>query len=207
MVTDGEREKRRNFIELLSDVERGHADADGVYSLGTSYLYGTGVPKDTTVAYYWIRRAAEHGNASAQCHLGVMHAVGQGVLPDPAEALKWYRKAAEQGSKSAMLSLGQALDSGSGGPENAIEAVKWYRMAAQEHEAFSDLRERALYFLGNMYVQGRGVSQSFVNAFSLWKEAAIFGLREPKEGIEMLRKQMTKEQIVEAENLAHETLL
>lgn len=207
MVTESERQKRRDFLELLGGVERGMKGADGQYELGLAYLYGKSAIKDVTLAYYWIRRAAEQGHASAQCHLGVMYNVGQSVQRDPIEAVKWYRRAAEQGIGSAMFNLGQAYNSGNGVPESASEAVKWYRNAAQKHEAFSDTRNRALYFLGKMYLEGRGVPQSVVCAYSLWLEAASLGFREPEDDIEKLKERMTMHQLAEAKDLDYKSLL
>ena len=53
--------------------------------LGSWYLVGEGVPKDSAEAVKWYRKAADQGNAGAQNNLGLMYANGDGVPKDSAD--------------------------------------------------------------------------------------------------------------------------
>ena len=55
--------------------------------------------------FYWYRKAAEQGLASAQYNLGLMYYEGDGVELDVKQAVSWTRKAAEQGYASAQANL------------------------------------------------------------------------------------------------------
>jgi uncharacterized protein len=55
------------------------------------YFGGQGVTQDYAAAVSWYRKAAEHGDASAQYNLGGMYFDGRGVPQDYAAALSWAR--------------------------------------------------------------------------------------------------------------------
>ena len=95
-------------------------DAWGQASLGTSYLLGTGVTKNTTEALKWYRLAAEKGFAGAQYNLGFLYQTGEGVMQDDAEAVKWYRLAA--GLAAARCNLGVMYASGRGVAQDYAKA-------------------------------------------------------------------------------------
>ena len=66
------------------------------------YLEGLGVEKDPERAFYWTRRAAEHGDRDGQFNLGWFYEEGTGAERDPAQAARWYREAARQGHDLAL---------------------------------------------------------------------------------------------------------
>jgi TPR repeat protein len=70
------------------------------------YRQGIGVVQNYAVAAWWIRKAADQGDAAAQTSLGEMYLGGLGVARNNAEAAKWYGKAADQGDASAENHLG-----------------------------------------------------------------------------------------------------
>jgi uncharacterized protein len=78
------------------------------------YEHGLGLQQDYAQPVAWFRKAADHGDASAQHNLGVMYAQGQGVARDYAAAVKWYRKGADQGEALAQNNLGLMYDHGQG---------------------------------------------------------------------------------------------
>jgi TPR repeat protein len=71
---------------LLAVIQRkaNQGDASAEYQLGVMYEEGQDLPKDTTEALKWYRKAAEQGNATAQTNLGAAYANGQGVPQDDA---------------------------------------------------------------------------------------------------------------------------
>ena len=149
-----------------------------------------------------IRLAAEGGDASAQFFLGVMYDEGLGVPQDDGEAVRWYRLAAEQGAASAQFFLGVMYANGQGVPQDDGEAVRWYRLAAEQGVA------SAQFFLGVMYGNGRGVSQDFVAAHMWLNLAAAQSSGDDRERDvkerDAVAARMTREQIAEAQRLAHE---
>jgi TPR repeat protein len=74
-------------------------------TISAGILRWPSAPQDYAKAAAWFRKAADHGDASAQHNLGVMYAQGQGVARDYAAAVKWYRKGADQGEALAQNNL------------------------------------------------------------------------------------------------------
>ena len=139
---------------------------------------------------------AQQGSAEAQFNLGVMYDYGQGVPKDDTEALKWFRLAAEQGVARAQFRLGRMYANGKGVPENDTEAVKWYRLAADQGGAGAQFR------LGYMYAAGEGVPKNDIKAYVWYSLAKAQSYRGAVELIEMLKEDMSREQIAEGQALA-----
>jgi hypothetical protein len=149
---------------LLERAQKGEADAQS--ELGLMYWIGKGVPKNSTEAAKWYRKAAEQGNLGAQLSLAGMYMRGDGVPWDSAEAAKWYRLADEHGSTVALFELAEIYDAGEGVTDPA-EAIKWYRKAA-EHGSV-----RFQFKLGKMYADGDGVSKNGAEAVKWYRMAAV----------------------------------
>jgi hypothetical protein len=131
---------------------------------------------------------ADQGDAAAQNKIGEMYMNGQGVTQDYAEAMNWYRKAADQGDADAQLNIGRMYESGEGVMQDYKQAAEWFRKAADQGDADA---QRAL---GGMYEMGQGVTQDNVQAY-MWY--SIVGV----EDRDRLEKEMTTEQIAEADRL------
>ena len=140
--------------------------------------------------------AAKQGEAYAQFNLGIMYEYGDGVPENDAEAVKWYRKAADQGHANAQSNLGFMYEKGMGVPENYAEAVKWYRKAADQGDAY------AQYNLGFMYATGAGVPENSIRAYVWWSMAKTQGKTDASTNLEILKPQMTKQQISDGQALA-----
>jgi len=185
----------KNFTEAVKWFRRAadQGNANAQYNLGWMYYYGEGVPKEFTEAVKWYRRAAEQGLAIAQFNLGNMYYYGEGVPKEFTEAVKWYRRAAEQGDASAQFNLAQMYRRGEGVPKNATEALKWYRRAADQGYAGAQL------LLGWMYYNGEGVPKNDTEAYFWYNLAAAQGNEMAKENRDIAEKNMTREQIAEAQ--------
>ena len=70
--------------------------------IGYFYCEGLGVEKDLEKAFYWTRRAAEHGDWDGQFNLGCFYEEGSGTDRDMEQAVRWYREAARQGHELAI---------------------------------------------------------------------------------------------------------
>lgn len=100
----------RAFSLLSASVEQG-CDL-GIYSLGVCYLGGIGVDKNSSLAYKYIKQAADSGNAEAQYQLAMMYFKGNGVNKSLDNAIYWHGKAHSQGyeeSTKALLEIREEL--------------------------------------------------------------------------------------------------
>jgi hypothetical protein len=108
----------------------------------------------------------------------------------------WYTKAAEQGDAAAQSNLGNMYDNGKGVQQDYKTAVMWYTKAAEQGDATAQSN------LGVMYASGEGVPESHIKAYVWWSMAKANGNEIAKDNIEILKAQMTKEQIAKAQELA-----
>ncbi len=129
-TTSSEESHKSSLDELRAQAEKG--DATAQYNLGTMFYFGNGVPKDSTEAVKWFRKAADQGNANAQSSLAFMYATGTGVAKDLPEAAQLFLKAAENGDANAQYNLGVMYDKGEGVPKSETEAVKWLTKSAEQ---------------------------------------------------------------------------
>ena len=144
---------------------------------------------------------AEGGDQFAQWNLGNCYLKGQGVEQDYNKAFKWYLLSAKQGNKKAQHDLGVMYDLGEGIPINHKEAFKWFLLSAEQ--GFVPGQKD----LGNMYRFARGVNQDNILAHMWWNLASSAGVKAPAVEIalnnkEILEKEMTPEQIEDAQRLA-----
>jgi hypothetical protein len=89
-------------------------------------------------------------------------------------------------------------DYGRGVPQDFKKAVYWYRLSAKQG---NDLAQRKL---GLMYERGDGVQQDYVQAYMWYNLGAANGATRGAALRDALAKQMTPEQIAEAQQLARE---
>ena len=184
------------FKEFKPLAEQGDARAQHI--LGVMYYYSQGIPKDYAEAFKWYKKAAEQGYAESQHILGGLYEVGLGVPKDYAEAFKWYKKAAEQGYAESQNNLGFMYDNGNGVTKDYAEAFKWYKKAAEQGNAGAQNN------LGFMYHKGHGVPKDYVMAYMWFNLAATQGVERAITFRSTLKKEMTPEQIVEAQRLFRE---
>lgn len=87
---------------------------------------------DYKQGFYWCRKAAEQGHATAQFLTGHCYYKGQGVEQDFKQATYWFRKAAEQDEVNAQQLLGVCYFYGQGVPEDWSQAKFWWGKAAAQ---------------------------------------------------------------------------
>ena len=140
---------------------------------------------------------ARAGNADAQHLLGLMYYMGRGVPRDYKQAFHWHYKAAQQGKADAQYVIGAMYYTGNAVPQDQKLAVQWFRKAAEQGHP------DAQHALGLMYrYHVAGMPQDVVIAYTLWNLAAANGHRNAIEQRATLAKQMTQEQIDEAQALS-----
>ena len=134
----------------------------------------------------------------AQFNLGLLYANGDGVPQDYATARQWYEKAAAQGDASGQNNLGYLYADGKGVPKDEKKGVEWIRKAAEQRDGNGQAS------LGEMYRDGRGVPQDNVQAYMWFNLGAANGAKRGAALRDALAKQMTPDQIAEAQKLARE---
>ena len=177
-----------------------HGLAEAQHYLGLMYVKGIGVPGNDSEAVKWYRKAAEQGHAKSQLQLGVMYGSGAGISQDNSESAKWFQKAAEQGLADAQHFLGLCYAFGNGVHVDDVAAVKWYRKAAVQGHV------EAQFKLGLMYYKGRGAPEDDVVAYMWWNLSAAQGHKDAKNNKDIICKDMTREQIAEAQKMSREWL-
>ena len=156
--------------------------------------------KDYTTAVEKFTTAAKQGDAFAQTFLGTMYNTGEGVAQDYAQAVRWYKLAADQGDAFAQILLGLMYADGNGIAQDYEQAVFWYRASAEKGDRL------ALLLLGFVYDKGQGVPQNYIQAHVWFNLAAAQGYKLAVEGRDRVAKQMTPQQITQAQKLATECL-
>ena len=122
----------------------------------------------------------------------------EGVLQDYAQAAKWFRKAAEQGEAESQFLLARIYHDGTGLPQDNKQAAKWLTKAAEHGNAIAQAQ------LGSLYGKGEGVVQDYARAHMWFNLAAANGRENGSEGRDLVAKEMTSDQIAEAQKMARE---
>ena len=86
-------------------------DASSQAGVGFIYHRGLGVDVDNQKAFYWLHKAAEHGQPEGQMMLGSLYFYGQGVSRSYIQAYAWCDLAQDGGSADAEDCRGAALQS------------------------------------------------------------------------------------------------
>ncbi len=188
---------RQAIVDLRTSWGLGGRDANAAFAHYQRQKYAAAL--DLT------RPLAESGDARARTLLGLMHLNGRGVPKDLPEAARWFALAAEQGDAQAQFHLGNMHSEGQGVPQDYGEAVKWYRSAADQGDA------HAQYNLGLWYATGEGGAYDTVRAHMWFNLAAArFAASDNRnretaiKNRDLIARQMTREQIDEAQRLARE---
>lgn len=182
----------RTALITLSQVGRGSTANAADFEEG---LTAAQVGDFATALQEWLP-IAEQGNPAAQFNLALMYRNGDGVQKDNARAVHWYRLAAMQGNAGAQSGLGFMYHDGEGVLKDEAEAVRWYRLAAEQGDA------SAQYSLGVMYTNGEGVLKETALAHMWFNISSANGNANARGNRDEIEKNMTREQIAEATQLA-----
>ncbi len=155
--------------------------------------------KDYVRALNNWRPLAEQGVAVAQFSLGQMYRQGYGVPQDHKESARLFLLAAKQGRADAQSNLGALYYKGIGVPQDYNESFRWRKLAAKQGEPTAQLA------LGSMYYMGIGVDKDYIQAHKWTSMAIINGKEDASELLELLAKEMTTDQIIEARSLTKDS--
>lgn len=125
---------RRAIVLLRPLVEQG--DARAMVLLGTMYLDGHGVEKDSTEAFMLYRNGATRNNADAMLATATLYQTGDGVPINTHLAILWFERCAKMGNQACAFFYAMHQYQGSKGktydmkPDH-VEAYKWFRITAR----------------------------------------------------------------------------
>jgi len=144
--------------------KQGYAEAQ--VRLGSLYISGKGVARDSGQAVRWYFKAMEQGDIRGEGSVGFACGRGLGAASDYEQAAQSFRKVAEQGNAIAQKNLGFLYEKGCGVAQDFGQAMQWYRKAAQQGNT------RAQINLGDMYYFGKGAPRDKVLAYALYSLSA-----------------------------------
>ena len=122
----------------VQQAERG--DLDAQVTLGNAYLFGEFEQElDYHKSAYWLKRAADQGDAASQYNLAIQYFRGFGIEKNLEQAFKYYKLAAEQGHPEAQIQLALRYLYGEGTAISLDSADYWYKQA--ESHADQDLMQ------------------------------------------------------------------
>lgn len=143
-----------------------------------------------------FRRAARNGDVRARYDLGILHLKGAGVPQDDEAGAKWLRRAAKGGLPAAQSLLGSLYSKGRGVERDDAEAVVWFERAASVGDANGQVG------LGIMLASGRGIARNNARAVQWLLLASAQGNELAEERLREVRRQVSRKQYRQGEDLA-----
>ena len=119
--------EQKAFAQYMKAARKDHAE--GMSVVGSCYLYGVGVAKDTGKGLEWLKKAANAGYTTASAELGDLYADGDLIKKDVKLAAQWHLKAAQEGHPQSQLYIGKAYTTGNGINQDSTAAQEWLQKA------------------------------------------------------------------------------
>jgi len=164
---------------------------DACSYLGSMYEKGKGVTKDYSKAVTLYSKSCDANTAGGCNGLGVMYGSGKGVAKDESKAAPLYTKACDAGSADGCNNLGVMYETGRGVGMNSHEEDCEHFLSNSCHygqdypkavELFSKACDAGISDgcsnLGDMYLNGNGVTEDFPQALMLYSKACDAGSAE-----------------------------
>lgn len=108
-----------------------------------------------------------NGDAASGYYLARMLELGLGVEADPTSAMRLYRQSAEGGNVEALNRVALMHYRGeAGAAQDYAEAVRLFDLAAEQGD------RNALFNLGKLYFEGKGVEKDPAQAIAYYRQAA-----------------------------------
>ena len=186
-----DRRAREGAFEFFQTAANFFRDPNAIGYLGVSYRNGwNAIGKDYPKAIENLTKAANKGDRNAMDNLAAIYDSGEamafGTPQNFAKAREWYEKAGEgpDGLAASMVNLAHLYERGRGlaAPDPA-KAREWYEKAANKPrkgpprapEDFEYGQAEAMFALGKLYEDGRGVTADPAKAREWYREAAKAG--------------------------------
>jgi TPR repeat protein len=107
-------------------------DMRAEYDLSLMYLQGIGTKQDLGQGWFWMIKAADHGNTMAMVELGGRHEYGVNLDKDETQAVFWYKKAALAGSSVGCYNLAKMYIDGRGVEKDPARGYAWMVLSAKK---------------------------------------------------------------------------
>lgn len=159
------------------------------------FLQKKGLTKEA--AGWWLL-AAKQGDAEAQCQTAISYRFGLGLPEDDKESVRWLLLSAKQGYPDAQLMLAMRYREGRGVLKNYSEAIDWATKAANQGHAESQFN------LGDWLLNTEGLKRDKVKAYMWLNLAAVKDYQGAAGARDKLEREMTPEEIAEAQKLSRE---
>jgi uncharacterized protein len=145
---------------IQTHAREGHAMCQAL--LANFYLYGIHeLPADVPKALELAKRSAGLGEATGETLLGFIYYHGHGVTKDHERGMYWFKMAEDKNNPYALNNIGKILEEGSHGQKpDPVNAFKYYRAAAAQENSYG------MYYVGQCYEKGIGISQDYAAALS-----------------------------------------
>ena len=143
---------------------------DVLAALNLAYEYPEdSMEREAIVKKYFdaVKALADSGDVIAQCEIGALdlYKNGYGIEQDRGLQIIYLKKSAEGGYGRSANKLGNIYYN----EENYREAIRWYCKAAELNDSWGNIN------LGNMYRDGKGVTQNYEDAVKWYIKAAELG--------------------------------
>ncbi len=170
LATKGDTESLKERIIILKRLIRNDS-RKAMILLAESYQDGRGVKQDDDKAEHWFARGIAEGEKREQGFKAMADIYILNPTPDIEKAVPWLEKAAQFGNADAAYTLGKYTLTGVGkalkpDPRNAIALFQ--QAAAKQHE-------KAMEYLGRIYLQDTLVPQDKAKGVAYLTQAAEYG--------------------------------
>ena len=151
-----------NGFDLLKDCINNY-DADALDFLSVLYLGAHNYFEvNESVAYNYMKIAADKGNANSACNMGIMQKMGRGTQLDFDKALESFQKAYTLGSDKAAFEIGYLYYKGLGSIDQDYKlALEWFQKSTYDV---------ATHFVGIMRFYGYGTTANPQNGLQTLKD-------------------------------------
>ncbi len=145
-------------------------DVDAMMQLASEYYHGINIPKNSVMAFHWVKKAAEKGDVRGMVSTGKFYYQGAvGVAKDEKEGFHWMQQAALRGDAEGMINLADFYTLGIGTDVDNEEAFKWWLKAAEIDNV------EAQFILATTYYEGVGTEVNKKEAKKWLEKAAQKG--------------------------------
>jgi TPR repeat protein len=145
-------------------------DAPAMFDLGSYYLGGSGVPRDTAKGLGLIRSAADLGYGDAEALLGFQQVIGGLGMPEDVDGgVRRLKSSAAHRSAQGAYYLGLLAEDGLGLPQDPAAAAAYYRTGALG--GVDDAKGR----YGAALIRGAGVDKDVPAGVAMIKASAEAG--------------------------------
>lgn len=141
------------------------------FDLGLVYLKEQTPCYHPEEAFRMFQYAAEKGHLSSIFQLGLCYWDGKGTNSDPKKAFYWFDQGAQKGNINAIFYVARCYIMGRGCKQDYQQAKKLLELVIQKNPSLYE----AYYEMGNLYLNGWGVPESYDKAAENYQIAARGG--------------------------------